>query len=206
MSASILPQGCASGPGAGEQRSRLPGSLNLKLLLGAALALFATSARTDPVDAAAMLAVHNQWRSEVGVAELHWSEALRQRAEMWAVELKRSDDCRMKHSGPAENLYWASPMKTAKAKDGNGNWIWQNSLQSITEADVADNWGSEKQWYDYSSNTCSAPAGKSCGHYTQMVWRDSRWVGCARAVCDDYSQVWVCNYDPAGNVRGQKPY
>lgn len=180
--------------------------MSLTRLLAVALALFATSARTDPVDAAAMLAAQNQWRSEVAVAELRWSETLQQRAEKWASELKRGNDCRMKHSGPAENLYWAGALKTANAKDGNGNWIWQNSLQTITEADVANDWASEKQWYDYASNTCGAPTGKSCGHYTQMVWRDSQEVGCARAVCDDFSQVWVCNYEPAGNVQGQKPY
>jgi pathogenesis-related protein 1 len=185
--------------------------MNRKPLLAVALALFATSARTDPVDAAAMLAAHNQLRSEVGVADLRWSDTLQQRAEKWAAELKRGNDCRMKHSEFAENLYWAGPTTTANAKDGNGNWIWQNSLQAITEANVvkagvAKSWGSEKQWYEYASNTCSAPAGDSCGHYTQVVWRDSQEVGCAKAVCDDYSQVWVCNYEPAGNVQGQKPY
>lgn len=180
--------------------------MNLKPLLAISLAVFSTSARTDPVDAAAMLAAHNKWRGEVAVAELRWSETLRQRAEKWAAELKRRNHCKMKHSGPAENLFWAGPLKTADAKDGNGNWIWHNSLQAITEADVANDWGSERQWFEYASNTCSAPTGKSCGHYTQVVWRDSQEVGCARAVCDDFSQVWVCNYEPAGNVQGEKPY
>lgn len=180
--------------------------MNLKPLLAISLAVFSTSARTDSVDADAMLAAQNRWRSEVAVTELRWSETLRQRAEKWAAELKRGNDCGMKHSGPGENLFWAGPLETADAKDGNGNWVWQYSLQAITEADVADDWGSEKQWYDHASNTCSAPTGRSCGHYTQMVWRDSQEVGCAKAVCDDFSQVWVCNYEPAGNVQGQKPY
>jgi pathogenesis-related protein 1 len=177
-----------------------------KPFLAVVLAVFATSARTDPVDSAAMLAAHNQWRSEVGVAGLRWSEALQRRAETWAAELKRGNGCKMKHSGSAENLFWAGPMQSADAKDGDGNWSWRNSLQAIAEADVVNNWGSEKQWYDYGRNTCSAPAGKGCGHYTQVVWRDSREVGCAKAVCADYSQVWVCNYEPAGNFLGQKPY
>ena len=46
-----------------------------------------------------------------------------------------------------------------------------------------------------------------CGHYTQMVWQTSTKVGCAMAVCEDsQEQVWVCQYQPAGNWVGKKPY
>ena len=40
-------------------------------------------------------------------------------------------------------------------------------------------------------------------HYTQMVWRGTRRVGCAiaRARRDD---VLVCRYWPAGNIFGQR--
>lgn len=65
---------------------------------------------------------------------------------------------------------------------------------------------SEVQWYDYASNSCNAPAGKSCGHYTQVVWAKSTEVGCGVAICDGKGQIWVCNYKPAGNFSGQKPY
>jgi pathogenesis-related protein 1 len=45
-----------------------------------------------------------------------------------------------------------------------------------------------------------------CGHYTQVVWKDSKEVGCAAYQCDDKSQVWVCQYKPAGNYVDQKPF
>lgn len=180
--------------------------MNFKPVLVVAFSLSIPSVHADAVDASSILAAHNQWRSEVGVPEIRWSETLQQRAEKWAAELKTGNACRMKHSGSGENLYWAGPLKTANAKDADGNWIWQNSLQSVSEADAVGSWGSEKQWYDYATNTCNAPAGKSCGHYTQVVWRDSQEVGCAKATCEDFSQVWVCNYQPAGNVTGEKPY
>ncbi len=180
--------------------------MNASILLTVTSALVITAAHADPVDEAAMIAAHNQWRTEVGVAEIRWSETLQQRAEKWAEELKATNDCRMKHSGPGENLFRAGPQRMANARDADGNWIWQNSLQAISEADAVDSWGSEKQWYDHATNTCSAPASDSCGHYTQVVWRNSHEVGCAKAVCDDFSQVWVCNYEPAGNVSGEKPY
>jgi pathogenesis-related protein 1 len=67
-----------------------------------------------------------------------------------------------------------------------------------------DAWGSEKKDYNRASNTCAR--GKMCGHYTQVVWRTTTDIGCARAVCSDQSQVWVCNYAPPGNWRGQRPF
>ncbi len=76
----------------------------------------------------------------------------------------------------------------------------------VKAADAVDSWASEVPWYDYASNSCNAPAGKSCGHYTQVVWAKSTEVGCGVAICDDKGQVWVCNYKPAGNYSGQKPY
>jgi hypothetical protein len=77
-------------------------------------------------------------------------------------------------------------------------------------------WADERQWYDYASNTCNAPAGRDCGHYTQIVWRSSARVGCAVVVCDQGTpfmnppsptwEFWVCQYSPPGNIIGQRPY
>ena len=181
-------------------------NLNIRAVIIAAVTFAFPSAHADPVDPDAMLAAHNQSRSEVGVAEVRWSETLQNDAENWAAELKASNSCKMKHGASGENLYWAGPQQTANARDTAGDWIWQNSLQAISEAAVVGSWDSEKQWYDHDTNSCNAPAGKSCGHYTQVVWRNSLEIGCAKAICDDFSQVWVCRYKPAGNVTGEKPY
>lgn len=74
-------------------------------------------------------------------------------------------------------------------------------------------WADEVADYTYDSNTCAT--GRQCGHYTQVVWRATTRVGCATKVCTRNSpfgsqaptwQYWVCNYDPPGNYRGQRPY
>jgi pathogenesis-related protein 1 len=39
-----------------------------------------------------------------------------------------------------------------------------------------------------------------------VVWKNTTEVGCAMAVCPDFIQVWVCSYNPPGNVSGQKPF
>jgi len=81
-----------------------------------------------------------------------------------------------------------------------------------TIAGVVAAWASEVAYYDYASNSC-AP-GQECGHYTQLVWRESTLIGCAYARCTANSpfpgvttwDFWVCDYSPPGNFIGQKPY
>lgn len=152
------------------------------------------------IDATSIVAAHNKWRSEVGTAGLSYSPALAVSAQAWADKLKQSNHCQMRHSNGGghygENLYWASALTWS---DGS------REPQRVSPEEVVDSWGSEKQDYDYSSNRCAQ--GKMCGHYTQMVWRTTTIVGCAKAVCEDsQEQVWVCQYQPAGNWVGKKPY
>ena len=40
------------------------------------------------------------------------------------------------------------------------------------------------------------------GHFTQVVWRGTREVGCGHAQCNG-NDIWVCQYDPPGNFEGQ---
>ncbi|MBV9296765.1 MAG: hypothetical protein JO145_14435, partial [Acidobacteriaceae bacterium] len=60
---------------------------------------------------------------------------------------------------------------------------------------------SEAKDYQYAANSCFAV----CGHYTQVVWRDTREVGCGM-VHDARREVWVCDYAPYGNIVGERPY
>jgi uncharacterized protein YkwD len=83
------------------------------------------------------------------------------------------------------------------------------SAPSTTPADVVEAWASEVADYDYARKRC-AP-GAQCGHYTQVVWRDSTGVGCGVAACDGVigfgaGMLFVCSYDPPGNFIGQQPY
>jgi hypothetical protein len=73
-----------------------------------------------------------------------------------------------------------------------------------------DSWASEADDYHYDTNTCSG----ACGHYTQMVWDDTRRLGCGYKMCTTGSpfngfptwHFWVCDYDPRGNLNGIRPY
>ena len=147
-----------------------------------------------------IVAVHNKWRAKVGVGELSYSPELALSAQAWADNLKQTNQCRMRHSKPegkyGENIYWASAIAWS---DG------RREPQQVPSAKPVDSWGSEVADYNYSKNSCKP--GKMCGHYTQIVWKDTKQVGCALAVCEDtQDQVWVCQYRPAGNWVGRKPY
>jgi len=178
----------------------------LKLLLGSISIFFATTLSAFPafpreIDAAAIIAGHNKWRVEVGVTEkLSYSPTLAMKAQAWADNLKRTNHCRMQHSKPdgsyGENLFWAS---AGKSSDGS------KDLQKVSPEKVVNSWANEKIDFDYANNRCKL--GKICGHYTQVVWRSTTIVGCGMAACEDtQEQVWVCQYQPAGNWIGRKPY
>ena len=90
------------------------------------------------------------------------------------------------------------------------NWYlaWSEGTPDLSAKAVIESWAEEEKWYNYDDNTC-AP-GKECLHYTQLVWSNTQRLGAGRAVrtTDDGRTyvVWVCNYAPAGNIRGERPY
>lgn len=81
-----------------------------------------------------------------------------------------------------------------------------------TPAAVVAEWASE--WADYAPARRGCAPGRACGHYTQLVWRATTAVGCARATCRVNApfggaptwDFYVCQYEPPGNVIGQRPY
>ena len=153
------------------------------------------SAQSTPdFDTQEMLDAHNEWRSRVrsraDISPLVWSEDLADYASEWANTLA-DRGFQMQHrpagDGYGENLYW-----------GAG--------RSATPTDVVNSWGSEVENYNYNDNSCNGV----CGHYTQIVWANTREVGCAvvRGTHPRYrtQEIWVCNYNPPGNYIGERPY
>lgn len=172
-----------------------------KLLKYFVFLLVVSNACAVQVDPEAIVDAHNKLRTQAGLTEkLSYSSSLAASAQDWVNNLKRTNACQMRHSKPdgryGENLYWASALKWS---DG------RRDLQKVISEQVVDSWGSERADYDYAHNHCKQ--GKMCGHYTQMVWRSTTTVGCAVAVCENTKeQVWACQYQPAGNWVGNKPY
>ena len=130
-----------------------------------------------------MLARHNAVRARVGMPPLAWSDRLAAYAQDWADTLL------------ARNQFVHRP------NPAYGENLFEITGAAASPQQVVDAWAEESRNYDYTSNRC---AGK-CGHYTQIVWRDTKRVGCAVARGRG-RDVWVCNYDPPGNWVGKRPY
>jgi len=127
-------------------------------------------------------------------------------SQTWALHLAQEQGCKMVHSHGrfGENLFWASASISKTKRSDEKQWHVTRSAQNIDDKKPVQDWYDEIKYYDYMNNTCEE--GQMCGHYTQVVWKDTKEVGCAAYQCDDDSQVWVCQYTPAGNYIGQKPF
>jgi hypothetical protein len=109
----------------------------------------------------------------------------------------------------------ANRMPQYAALGGTGQ-VGENLAAGVgqTPAQAVALWVSEMQYYNHANNTCSAPSNSSCGHYTQVVWKATTAVGCAKVTCTTGSPLgtggsWdysVCDFTPAGNYSGQSPY
>lgn len=130
-----------------------------------------------------MLQAHNSVRRSLDLPPMAWSDALAARAQEWAQSLL------------AKGQFLHHP------KSPYGENLFEINGAHASPTRVVNAWAAEARNYDYRSNRCSG----TCGHYTQIVWRDTKEVGCgvARGV---RREVWVCEYNPPGNRIGQRPY
>jgi pathogenesis-related protein 1 len=157
-----------------------------------------------------MTAAHNAARAALGIdpplPDLVWSPELAVVAQDWSDTL--TGQCgSIEHRMP--NMYGEN-IATVGSKP---------VAPTFSPEEAVDGWDAEVACWDYGTingtERCDAAcaAGLSsngCGHYTQLVWRNTRRVGCGYSTCttaDGWAwAIWVCNYDPPGNFIGQTPY
>ncbi|XVF68166.1 hypothetical protein PTKIN_Ptkin10aG0182500 [Pterospermum kingtungense] len=148
-------------------------------LIGLAM-VHLSHAQNSPQD---YLNAHNAARAAVRVGPMTWDDKVAAYARDYINKLK--GDCKMVHSGGpyGENLAM--------------------STGDLSGTAAVNLWVAEKPKYDYNSNSC---VGGECRHYTQVVWRNSVRLGCAKVRCNNGGTIISCNYDPRGNYVNQRPY
>ncbi|XP_022725122.1 pathogenesis-related protein 1C-like [Durio zibethinus] len=153
-------------------------ALAVALVSSFALPCFAQSLKKEFLDP------QNEVRADVNVEALTWDDQVAAYAQNYADQ--RIGDCDLVHSGGqyGENIAW-----------GSGD---------LSIADAVKMWVGEKVYYDGRSNSCAS--GQICAHYTQVVWRNSVHVGCAKVRCANGGTFITCNYDPPGNAFGETPF
>lgn len=170
--------------------------MSLVTLLLASAAISATTGRMIQLnnnDKNSFVNEHNSLRGKVSPAavnmeQLAWNNALAKEAA------RHISQCIFAHS--------------TNRKNGENIYVTTGSLSY--EA-VVRSWYDEVKDYNYYCNSCKP--GKVCGHYTQVVWDKTTKVGCAVELCPTIHNLgWrnaylvMCTYNPAGNIRGQRPY
>jgi len=153
------------------------------------------SASGEPAELKGITELHNVERRKVGVPDLTWDPALAAIAQAWASKCTDND-------API-GLVDHNPNRGVGYQGSVGENIFGSSATASAQQAVGS-WVAELSSYDYAKNTCS----RVCGHYTQVVWKTTTKVGCAVYKCAGlkYGGTLVCNYSPAGNVTGQRPY
>jgi hypothetical protein len=141
---------------------------------------------------ARVLAAHNRERAALGVAPLAWDAALAGDARAWADRLA------------ATGTFAHAPVNP-RAPQGENLWAGTRARFSV-EA-MVDGWAREKRRFKPGAFPDTSITGRwqDVGHYTQLIWRDTRHVGCAVARGAE-EDVLVCRYARAGNWVGERPY
>ena len=134
----------------------------------------------DAMDAVAkqFIAAHNEVRAKHCAPPLTWSKKLADVAQNWANTL-RDKGCVFGHSPGAkygENL--------AAGTEG-----------ALDPSSTVAMWYDEIKGYKFPNGGFSM----TTGHFTQTVWRSTKQVGCGHVTCKG-NDIYVCNYDPPGNV------
>ena len=151
----------------------------------------------EPAAVRGVTAAHNAVRANATPAPkpaldpLCYSATVQATAQAWAT------GCTWKHN----------PGRGARGE----NIAAYGGTLSNAAVNAVDLWAAEASSYDYARNKCSG----DCSHYTQIVWRSSKRLGCGVAACTTGSPFgksfpnWtfvVCDYEPPGNFVGQPPY
>lgn len=139
------------------------------------------------------LRAHNKYRARHGACPLKLGKNASKIAQKHAEYLVGSKGSQLIHSGTkgyGENLTGA-PNAWAQGEKASGNY-------------AVDGW--YKEIYDYKKHSFTQDSGKATGHYSQLVWKGSKWLGIGVAeTSPGQNRVVVASYYPAGNVTGQFP-
>ncbi|KAG0378508.1 hypothetical protein BGX24_003633 [Mortierella sp. AD032] len=128
-----------------------------------------TAVTLSQAEIQSILDTHNKYRKMHGVPDVTWN------AEAAKFGDNYLQPCAFKHSG---------------GKYGENLAAGQKDFPAAIKA-----------WYDEVSKYNFKLPGFSggTGHFTQVVWKNTKTIGCARRACPTWP-IYICEYDPPGNI------
>ena len=155
------------------------------------------TAGVEPAALAGITEAHNRVRRTVGVPPLKWNSQLAETARRWANACV--DEV------PPRGMIDHNTQRQAGYPGPIGENIFATTAPRADPVVAVNDWASESKFYNRRTNSC---VGGACGHYTQLVWSATREVGCGVGSCPklEFRTTLVCNYWPAGNFVGERPF
>lgn len=157
-----------------------------------------------------VLVGHNVVRERVGLPGMQSDDDLKSMAVHRLQELV-SGGCYIQHSDTSYR--WGA---------AGFQYVGENVYKVInmvpTGVDLADAWYAEIYDYTYGivgepcvRDKCAHRSSPPCaiGHFTQMMWKASTHLGCAKAECPNEAKrtsIGVCYYGEGGNIVGRIPF
>jgi uncharacterized protein YkwD len=157
-----------------------------------------------PPDESGFVEAHNKLRTAVGLPPMVADASIQAHARDWAQQLQQND-CAMAHSS------WSRRQAVSFAdgtQSGVGENLYLSNYLSPSWDDIASAWWEEVKDYNYAPHKAACEkrsADAVIGHFTQMAWQCSVYVGCATVSCGS-KLLGVCNYGQVGNFVGDLPF
>jgi hypothetical protein len=142
--------------------------------LAARVASESSGSKTDLVKR--FVAVYAKARARHCAGKLSWSDALATHAQQSADHIA-TNGC--------------------KPEQSVGQTVSVGGQGKLDPEMIVQGWYDEIEKYDFGHGGFSPDT----GHFTLLVWRATEHVGCGHASCND-KEIWVCEYDPPGNLDG----
>ncbi|BAI97654.1 hypothetical protein Sj15T_20820 [Sphingobium sp. TA15] len=140
-----------------------------------------------------VLGMHNEERESLGLSPLAWDSALAADAARYARQMAQT------------NIFRHSARASRAVPSGENLWMGSRGLYDYEV--MVGSFLDEKRLFRRSGKLPDLSVTgrwEDVGHYTQIIWRGTRKVGCALAEGQSYDYL-VCRYYPAGNVFGRNP-
>ena len=129
------------------------------------------------------LKTHNEYRAKHGSPPLTINEEINEIAQRYAehlasIDIMQHSDNKLNGEELGENLYLCCGMQ-------------------IDGAEMTRSWYEEIEQYDFNNPGFK----KETGHFTQVIWKESKEVGFGYAQSASGAYFGVANYFPAGNIN-----
>ncbi|MBF0442204.1 MAG: hypothetical protein HQK54_09885, partial [Oligoflexales bacterium] len=151
------------------------------------------------------VSLHNYYRKQHKADPFIWSSDLRKSAQWWANNCPQPSDNNphedADRKGLGENIYYTSDTSFKPgAKQAVDKWYGERTIYERFSRNYSINYPLDAAQF----NADNASSSTRYSHFTQIVWTDTKQIGCALSFCAGYANqyVIVCRYSPRGNIYG----